>query len=180
MEDKVVRKRTTKKVARRTTARKAPTRVPVENKEGRNLLPFVVLGVFTVVIGISVAVGFSGDGQINVADTINERKNNATTEEERTILETVQVQKQRPAVRNAGLVPSSKVDNSVLPPAPATEVSSSTATSTSAETDEADSSSEDDVVNDVETTEPEPEVVEESSEQVESAEVTPESEPVTQ
>lgn len=127
MAEKVIRKRATKKVA---TRRKAPTRATsAPPTEGRNWMPFIAIGIFLVIIGISVGYGFSDQGQIDITQTVNERKVNATPEELET-LNTLQVQ--RPPqnnLPNRGLVP---VETDAPPPtaAPSAEPISEQATST--------------------------------------------------
>lgn len=129
MADKVVKKRTSSRSVKKTATRKAPTRASSQVSEGRNPIPFIVLGVFLVIIAISIGFGYTDKGQINVEDTINNRKINATTEEERAVLDNIPVQQKRPSAPNGGLVPTKAKDKSTVKP-PVQEVASSTATTT--------------------------------------------------
>jgi len=129
MEEKVVRKTTAKRVVRKTAARKAPTQVADTGaREGRTMLPFVAIGIFIVIVGASVAIGFSDSGQINVENTINYKRDHGT-EEEKQELQNIPVQRTRPSVPNGGLVPTTDPDPgaAVVAPEP---VATSTATST--------------------------------------------------
>lgn len=138
MADKVVRKRATKKVATKTTVRKAPTRTKQSVvSERRNLALPIAGGVFVIILGISVAVGFSDGGQIDITETVAERMNTATPEEQAK-MNSLPVQKARTAAPDGGLVPTSDVNpqTPTTPPPPPPETSSTTAnaTSSSAET----------------------------------------------
>jgi hypothetical protein len=128
-----------KKVQRsnaRTPARKAPPRNTVTaSGRGGWLWPGVAVGVFVVVLGISVAIGFSDGGAIDVATTINDRKSTAT-EAERADLASVPVTQSEPVRRRPALVPTTDVDPDIPPPAPK-PAATSTATSTAASTDTA-------------------------------------------
>ena len=128
MADNVVRKRATRKVATKTV-RKAPTRTESGGEERRNLMPFVAIAVFVLVIGVSVAVGFSDDGEINIEGTINERRISGT-DEEKAALQNIPVQRKRPSAPNGGLVPTTDPNPDSVPKPPVEETASTTATST--------------------------------------------------
>lgn len=131
MAEPVVRKRATRKVARKTTTRKAPTReTAVDVSPERSYFPLIVIGVLILIIGGSVAIGFSDDGQINISDTINNKKIHGT-EEEKAALQNIPVQPSRPALPDGGLVPTTQKNPN--PPKPIeTDTASTTASSTDA------------------------------------------------
>ena len=131
MAEKVVRKRATKNVATKTTARKAPTRTESSAGDGqRSLAPFIAIGFFALVVGVSVFLGLSDSGQINVADTLQQKRDSGT-DEEREQLKNIPVQNNKPKVKDGGLVPTTDVNPQVLVPTPA-DSASSTASSTDA------------------------------------------------
>ncbi len=141
MEDNVVRKTTARKVVRKTAVRKAPTQAAPEGvRERRTMLPFMAIGVFVVIVGASVAVGFSDDGQINVENTIN-NKRDFGTEEEKEALQNIPVQRARPSAPNGGLVPTADPDPGAPAPVPV-ETGTSTATSTEEGAEASEESSE--------------------------------------
>lgn len=128
MADEIVRKTTTRKRVAKTTTRKAPTHSDepeVTKASARSYTPFIVVAVFVVLVGGSVAIGFSDDGQINVSHTINDRKINGTPEEQSQI-QNIPVQQNRSNKPLGGLVPS-KAENK--PPEPQVEAASTTASS---------------------------------------------------
>lgn len=158
MEEKVVRKTTTKRMVRKTAARKAPTQVADTvvrgERERRTLLPFAAIGIFVVIVGASIAVGFSDDGQINVENTINNKRQHGT-EEEKQALESIPVQRARPSAPNGGLVPTTDPDPDAPAAAPV-EVGTSTATSTDEATEDAEGETEAETAETTETTEEAP------------------------
>jgi hypothetical protein len=61
-------------VVKRAVVRKAPTRtVPTQQKNRQPVLLYASLGGFLLVLGVSVAVGMSDSGQINVSSAIATR-----------------------------------------------------------------------------------------------------------
>jgi hypothetical protein len=163
MAEKEVRKTTAKKTIRRSTTkvaprktavrktaevaskspaapiRKAPARVsatPSPRKRGSKKI--VVAGIILlVIVGASVAIGFTDKGPIDVTSVIATRKQNATGEEQRA-LESVPVQQGQSGVVNGGLVGTGAPSPLVpMDPAPHTASSTdSTATSTEGVTNE--------------------------------------------
>lgn len=114
MAEKVARKKTARKVAKRSVARKAPTNIQSESPRTlRSYLSYIAIGVFIVIVGGSIAVGYMDQGVIDVSGTITERKNNATPEELEEI-QNVPTQQAKPRLRDGGLVPTTNVDRSVL------------------------------------------------------------------
>ena len=124
MAEKIVRKKAVKK----TTARKAPSRVPQKTKHS-NIGFFIMLGVFLLALGVSAVVGLSDKGAINVADIISDKTKNASPEE-KAKFKTIPVQN-KSSKPNGGLVPSNAED-AFKAPEPELENASSTASSSDA------------------------------------------------
>ncbi len=104
---RVVKKKNTtirKKAVPKKTARKAPTPIAsvraVEKTNNRMALFGIVF--FILILGVSIVIGLSGEGQINIGTAISTLKENAS-QEERDKIDSVSVQKKNTA--NA-LVPS--------------------------------------------------------------------------
>lgn len=137
MAEPVVRKQATRRAVRKTAPRKAPTyEASGEVSAERSYVKFIVIAVFVLIVGGSVAIGFSDSGQINITNTINNKKEYGTPEEKEQ-LQNIPVQPSRPALPDGGLVPTTAV-NPNPPPGPATsEVASTTATTTSTTTESA-------------------------------------------
>ena len=134
-EEAPVRKTTTRKRATKaTTTRKAPARAPVAPAgEPRRFsyAPFIAVAVFILLLGGSAVIGFSDSGQINVNNTIADRKVSGTPEEQ-TQVKSVPVQQTRPTQPLGGLVPSKNKPT----PAPEPKVESASTTATSSVTAE--------------------------------------------
>jgi hypothetical protein len=159
---KAVRRTTTKKApARKTTARttssvsrKAPvvrtTKTPQsKGASGRTFLIGMIM--FLILIGVSVAIGYSDKGPLDVEQTITLRKQNATPEEQQ-VLNNVPTQQQN-TVPNGGLVGVGKA------PKPVVEESTATTTDETASSTDATASSTEEVVEEQEVTpEEEPQV----------------------
>ena len=152
MAEKEVRKTAVKKATRRTTTkvvssktavrktaatsstssssvRKAPARTvtpsPVRRKPSK--FTFVFLFFLVVIIGGSIAYGFTDKGSIDVTSVIATRKQNATPEEQERF-STVPVQQGQNDVVNGGLVGTGKDEAIPVPsPEPATTTASTTA-----------------------------------------------------
>jgi len=128
MADKVVRKPAVRKTAPRSSNRKAPTREVGGNGAGRHSKAvFIAIGAFVVFFGMSLAIGFSDSGQINVSSTFNTIRTSGT-EEQQEQLRNIPVQQGRSALPDGGLVPSGDVNPEPVVPEP--ETASSTATTT--------------------------------------------------
>lgn len=133
MPEKVTKKSTTKKVAtKKTTRRKAPTRTkaaPASKKP--NFIPFIAIGVFMVIVGASIAIGFSDNGVIDINATVAERRSQVAPEEQAQF-DNIPVQQARKDVPDGGLVPTNNVDsgaNTQTPPPAPTPEPTETATS---------------------------------------------------
>ena len=98
-------------------------------------MPFVAIGVFLVIIGVSIGVGFSDVGVIDIQGRIDDKKQNATPDE-LTELNNIPVQRSLPKAPHGGLVPT-EIQPTGSPPAPI-----ETGTSTATSTDESASSTE--------------------------------------
>lgn len=141
MAEKVVRKRVAKTATRKTATRKAPSRASSSySSEEKDVVPFIVLGVFVLVIGISIGVGYLDRGQINVQGTIEYTKEHGT-EEEKQKIENLPVQKTN-KVRNNGLVPSTGADREKALQALDKQTNTGKATTSASSTDETASSTE--------------------------------------
>jgi len=163
---KTVRKTATKKAVSKTTSRrKAPTPVAKQKQQSQHSqrMTLVAIGIFILILGTSIFIGFSGDGQISINETITQQKEDATPEELNRI-ESVPVQQTRSAQPDGGLVPSGVPEEKVVPKPVATSTdstaSSSDATATS--TDEVAEETSEDATEVGDTEEViEPEIVEE-------------------
>lgn len=119
---KVARKSTTTKtMSKKSVSRKAPTPIAesrANKKHSRNLL-IVGVVLFLMVVGVSVAIGFSDKGSIAVSETIRERKENATPDE---LKEMEQIDtKVRKQVPRGGLTPTGDTQKPKPKPTPASE-----------------------------------------------------------
>ena len=138
MEEKVVRKRTTRKVAKKTVSRKAPTRatsVSNTGSEKNNVALYVSIVVFLLFVGVSVVVGYSDKGEINIDATITNIEQNGTPEE-REQLKNIPAQKAKSKGRNGGLIPTTDTDKSAVPTPESTEENASSTESTASSTEE--------------------------------------------
>ena len=119
-----------RKPASKTPVRKAPTAVAqtkqIEKKS--NIVLIFGLVFFALVVGGSIALGISGDGEISIETRIADIRENATPEE-RSIINSIPVQKV--ALPDGGLVPSG-VPDAVPEPKPTASSSADSATSTDA------------------------------------------------
>ncbi len=155
MPEKVVRKTTAKKTVRRTvtktvparstvsktvasSGRKAPVRItpaPI-TASPRKKTPkpvFIGIALFIVLLGVSVAIGYSDTGELNVENMISLRKQNATGAEHEALL-SVPTEQTDSAVPNGGLVGMGQSDPVVVPAVVATSTdSTATSTATSSE-----------------------------------------------
>ncbi len=141
-----VRRTTTKvtpsKTAARTTAsgavRKAPARqmpaASVRAHRSSKTLVVVLLAVI-IVAGVSAGIGFSDTGAIDVASKIEQRKQNATPEEQERF-EAVPVQHTQTNVPNGGLVGTGKSVPAPVPEPPAATTSASTTAETASTTED--------------------------------------------
>lgn len=149
MAEKVVRKKTTKKTttkttrkrvakmasverAAETTTRKAPTTIASNRADTMYTRKVIALSsvLFLVFVGISVAVGFSGDGEIEVSREY-ERQLSVATDEERAAIEKAS---NPPQPRNnlpmGGLIGAKTGGTNPPKPAPVAQTGTSTASST--------------------------------------------------
>jgi hypothetical protein len=147
MEEKVVRKKTAKPRVRKasvkkipeavpvrepeltTVARKAPTRfsssVPTrKNKKLKSL--GIAFFLCSCAFGVSALIGYTDKGQLDVANTISERRENASEEEKKT-LDAISVRSAEGNNPNGGLV---GMGQQTPEPAPVAEAVASTSTST--------------------------------------------------
>ena len=134
-------RRTTTKVAPRKTAvrktvatavRKAPARQTLGEPTRARRSPktlIVALLVLAIAGGVSAGIGFTDKGQINVAEKIAQRKQNASPEEQ-AVLNSVPVQQAQNNIPNGGLVGTGKS----APVAQTQEPVATTTASTTAET----------------------------------------------
>lgn len=147
MAEKEVRKTTTKKAVRRTTTktvsartqevktavapRKAPVRVQQSSLSERRSpkVLFVGIFIFLVMVGISVGIGLSDKGQVDVAGAITERKQRGTPEEQEAF-KTVPVQQNQNNVPNGGLVGTGQSEPVPVVVPPVATTTPSTASST--------------------------------------------------
>lgn len=151
MTEKVVRKTTAKKVVRRTTTktvsgssstakpvrtatRKAPIKTEVIAPKNRRSPKVLIVGLilFLLVMGVSALIGFSDTGQLNVENTIRERKQNATGDEQ-AALQSVPIEQAGAGAPNGGLVGMGQTaPEVVVPVATSTDNTSSSSSSLTA------------------------------------------------
>ncbi|MFM2381510.1 MAG: hypothetical protein RLZZ76_277 [Candidatus Parcubacteria bacterium] len=106
------RVRAVRKTAEVSPVRKAPTRTldtavsPVSRRRDSRKLKVIILGtfLFSVLLGVSALIGMSDKGELDVASAITERKQSATSEEEKQALESVPTEQIQPSAPNGGLV----------------------------------------------------------------------------
>lgn len=144
MDKKIPRKQPAKKTTRKTVSRKAPTKVAANRarRKNKNVALGVSLVVFCVFVSISIVIGYSDSGQINVSNTISEKKNNGTLEEQEKIKH-IPVQQSQQNIPNGGLIPTSDPDQSTRKVIE--QESTGTSTEQSASSTEASASSTEDV-----------------------------------
>ena len=118
-----------KKPVAKSPARKAPTAVAqVKRIEKKNNIVLISGSLFfMLVIGVSVAIGVSGDGEISIEARIMNMKEDATPEERSKI---ISVPVQKTSLPDGGLVPSGVPD---IRPEPEVHTSSTESTATSTE-----------------------------------------------
>ncbi len=151
MTEKVVRKTTAKKVVRRTTTktvsgsssaakpvrtttRKAPVKTVVVASKTRRSPKVLIVGftLFLLVMGASALIGFSDTGQLSVENTIRDRKQNATGDEQ-AALQSVPIEQAGAGAPNGGLVGMGQAAPEVaVPVATSTDDTSSSSASVSA------------------------------------------------
>jgi len=122
------KKPTTKKVVRKTAVRKAPTPVATQKAETKSSNQIRIAGivVFLLILGGSIAVGVSGDGQISIEGAISDQREVATPEQQ-TVIDSISVQETK--LPDGGLVPSG-VPVEVPKPEPVASSTESIASST--------------------------------------------------
>ncbi|MFT5849941.1 MAG: hypothetical protein ACI9H6_000769 [Patiriisocius sp.] len=147
MPEKAVRKTTVKKTVRktapkkavsktasRTVSRRAPTPVAAQKIQSQYTQRITIagVGVFVIILAVSIFIGFSGDGQISINQTITEQKE-AASPEELDRIESIPVQQAQNTKPDGGLVPSGVPLEKVAPPVVPT-ASSTDATASSSDT----------------------------------------------
>ena len=178
MEEKVVRKTAVKRAPRKSVAtekatpraravrktaepssvsvRKAPTRPafqqsssPFPKQSFKKLkVTLLIVFLFSVLLGVSVLIGMSDKGELDVARAISNRKQNASSDEERQTLLSVPTDQIQPTAPNGGLVGMGASESSV--PEPTIEVSASSTDQSASSTP--DSTSEAEVVPEIQAT----------------------------
>jgi cytoskeletal protein RodZ len=76
---------------------------PSKNRKKAKAL-LIGLPLFLVLLGVSALIGMTDKGELDVARAITERKQNATSDEEKQALESVPTEQIAPSAPNGGLV----------------------------------------------------------------------------
>jgi hypothetical protein len=172
MTEKVVRKTTAKKVVRRTTTktvsatssvtkpvrtttRKAPVKTAVATPKTKRSPKVLIIGfaLFFLVMGVSALIGFSDTGQLNVENTIRDRKQNATGDEKEA-LQSVPTEQAVSGAPNGGLVGTGQVvEEAVVPVATSTvDISASSSLQVASSTMSTETVPQEEVIADAEAT----------------------------
>ena len=104
--------RAVKKTAEPSSVRRAPTRQvtsietlsPLKKTQKKFNVVLIALPLFLVLLGVSALIGISDKGELDVASAITQRKQNASSDEEKQALESVPTEQIQASAPNGGLV----------------------------------------------------------------------------